>query len=74
MGLSWLVLEWIATGLCILANVLVDLKVTAGMWIWLVGTGLLLLIATRRRAKAQTVLFGVYSVCNVIGVFLWSAR
>lgn len=61
---------WIATLLCIIANLLV-VKKRNGFLLWFVGTGILLILALLDCNWSQVFLFLTYEIINIFGYVKW---
>jgi membrane protein implicated in regulation of membrane protease activity len=64
------VIGWIATLLCIIANLLV-VKKRNGFLLWFVGTGILLILALLDCNWSQVFLFLTYEIINIFGYVKW---
>jgi nicotinamide riboside transporter PnuC len=67
-------IEWIATMMSIAGNIFVNRKNITGLYIWLVGSLIWVIIAIQNFNWAQVALFGVYTILNIEGIIKWRKK
>jgi len=64
-------LSYIAMFFSILGNVFVNRKNVLGMYLWTIGSALWIIFAIYHHTWSQVVMFAVYLLLNVDGIWRW---
>ena len=52
-------------------NYFVNQKMVLGMWIWLVGSTIWLFLSIKDKKWQESIMFAVYTIYNIQGVYIW---
>ena len=69
-----IIASWIATSLSIIGAILNAKKSIHGYWVWIISNLLWMVLALIRQDIAQAVLWIVYVVISIYGIYCWAKK
>ena len=64
--------RWTAMAGSLAGNYFVNQKDVLGMYIWLAASLLWVVLNTKKKNWPETIMFSVYSLYNIQGIYLWT--
>ena len=64
--------RWTAMAGSLVGNYFVNQKDVLGMYIWLAASLLWVVLNTKKKNWPETIMFTVYSMYNIQGIYLWT--
>ena len=64
--------RWTAMAGSLVGNYFVNQKDVLGMYIWLAASILWVVLNTKKKNWPETIMFTVYSMYNIQGIYLWT--